>query len=177
MDPPLLSKLGCDRLFSSVFSLFFLLVFGFPCLGLPALGNLLCPSPVVGLSRTPTVSSIHRLLQLRCFDQIASGLPSVSADLLRDGFAAFSPLLGFFRTPTVTSFHHALLCTGSAYTWSISFPVFRLLFACNNVLASTVRLDPLWSWHVCHGCVCYPNFQVEEKWSRLLFFRWMCILP
>jgi hypothetical protein len=53
---------------------------------------------------------------------------AVSADLLRAGFIALCPLLCFFRTPTATSFHHALLCMGSTYTRSISFPVF--LFAC-----------------------------------------------
>jgi hypothetical protein len=53
---------------------------------------------------------------------------AVSADLLRAGFAAFRPLLSFFRAPTATSFHRALLCTGSTYTRSVSFPVF--LFAC-----------------------------------------------
>jgi hypothetical protein len=53
---------------------------------------------------------------------------AVSADLLRAGFVALRPLLSFFRAPTVTSFHRALLCTGSTYTRSVSFPVF--LFAC-----------------------------------------------
>jgi hypothetical protein len=43
-------------------------------------------------------------------------------------FRCFYPLLGFFRTPTATSFHRALLCTGSANSRSVSFPVF--LFAC-----------------------------------------------
>ena len=38
------------------------------------------------------------------------------------------------------------------------FLVFCLLFACNNALPSMVRLDPLWSWLVCCGCVCYPSF-------------------
>jgi hypothetical protein len=78
---------------------------------------------------------------------------AVSADLLRAGFAALRPLLSFFRAPIATSFHRALLCTGSTYTQSVSFPVFlfaciqlccffflvfHLLFACNNALASMV---------------------------------------
>jgi hypothetical protein len=53
---------------------------------------------------------------------------AVSTDLLRADFAAFLPLLSFFRAPTTTSFHHALLCTESTYTQSVSFPIF--LFAC-----------------------------------------------
>jgi hypothetical protein len=53
---------------------------------------------------------------------------AVSVDLLCAGFAALRPLLSFFRAPTATSFHRALLCTGSTYTRSVSFPVF--LFAC-----------------------------------------------
>jgi hypothetical protein len=53
---------------------------------------------------------------------------AVSADLLCAGFAALHPLPSFFRAPTMTSFHSALLCTGSTYTRSVSFPVF--LFAC-----------------------------------------------
>jgi hypothetical protein len=52
----------------------------------------------------------------------------VSIDLLNASFAALRPLLGFFRAPTAMSFHHALLCTGSTYTRSVSFHVF--LFAC-----------------------------------------------
>jgi hypothetical protein len=104
MDPPLPSKLGCDRLFPPTFSLFFRLFLGFS-----ASANLL----------SSTTSSIHHLLQLRCSGQIASRLPSVFADLLRINFVALHPLLGFFRTPTVTSFHRALLCTRS-----VSFPVF-----------------------------------------------------
>jgi hypothetical protein len=83
---------------------------------------------------------------------------AVSADLLRASFAALRPLLSFFRAPTATSFHRALLCTGSTYTRSVSFPVFlftciqlccfyfsciSLLFACNKALDSMVRLDPL----------------------------------
>jgi hypothetical protein len=82
---------------------------------------------------------------------------AVSANLLRTGFAALRPLLGLFRAPTATSFHRTLLCTWSTYTWSVSFPVFlfacinfatflfpvfHLLFACNNALTSMVRLDP-----------------------------------
>jgi hypothetical protein len=82
----------------------------------------------------------------------------VSTDLLRAGFAVLRPLLSFFCTPTATSFHRALLCTRSTYTQSVYFPiflfaciqlcyfslpVFHLLFACNNALASMVRLDPL----------------------------------
>ena len=138
----------------------------FPCF-LVFLGSLVwvfrhpvirCPPPVACLSCAPTASSIHHLLQLLCSGQITSGLPSVSTDLLRTGFAAFRPLLGFFCAPTATSFHRALLCTRSAYTRSISFPVFlllvfsyaaflfpvfRLLFACNNALASMVLLNPL----------------------------------
>jgi hypothetical protein len=53
---------------------------------------------------------------------------AVSADLLRASFTALRPLLSFFRAPTAMSFHHTLLCTGSTYTRSVSFPVF--LFAC-----------------------------------------------
>jgi hypothetical protein len=83
---------------------------------------------------------------------------TVSVDLLRASFAALRSLLSFFRAPTATSFHRALLCTGSTYTRSVSFLVFlfaciqlccfsfpciSLLFACNNALASMVRLDPL----------------------------------
>jgi hypothetical protein len=52
----------------------------------------------------------------------------VFADLLCVGFTVLRSLLGFFRTLTATSFHLALLCMGSAYTRSVSFPVF--LFAC-----------------------------------------------
>jgi hypothetical protein len=83
---------------------------------------------------------------------------AVFADRLCAGFVALRPLLSFFRAPTATSFHRALLCTGSTYTRSVSFPVFLfvciqlccfffpvfyLLFACNNALTSMVRLDPL----------------------------------
>jgi hypothetical protein len=84
---------------------------------------------------------------------------AVSADLLSASFIALRPLLSFFRAPTTMSFHCALLCTGSTYTRSVSFPffffllvfsyvaflfpVFHLLFACNNALASMVLLDPL----------------------------------
>jgi hypothetical protein len=52
---------------------------------------------------------------------------AVYANLLRAGFVALRPLLSFFRAPTATSFHRALICIGSTYTRSISFPVF--LFA------------------------------------------------
>jgi hypothetical protein len=83
---------------------------------------------------------------------------AVFVDLLRASFVAPRPLLSFFRTPTATSFHRALLCTGLTYTRSFFFlyffllvfsyvaflfPVFHLLFACNNALASMIRLDPL----------------------------------
>jgi hypothetical protein len=83
---------------------------------------------------------------------------AVSADLLRASFAALRPLLSFFRAPTATSFHRALLCTGqrtcdrflSLYFFllvfsyiAFLFPIFHLLFACNNAMASMVRLDPL----------------------------------
>jgi hypothetical protein len=82
----------------------------------------------------------------------------VSADLLHASFAALRPLLSFFCAPTTTSFHRVLLCTRLTYTRSVSFPVFlfaciqlccfsfpciSLLFACNNALASMVRLNPL----------------------------------
>jgi hypothetical protein len=78
---------------------------------------------------------------------------AVSVDLLYVSFTALCPLLDFFRAPTTMSFHSALLCTGSAYTRSVSFPVFllfvfnsaaflfhvfHLLFAFNNALASMV---------------------------------------
>jgi hypothetical protein len=53
---------------------------------------------------------------------------TVSVDLLHDGFVALHPLLDFFHAPTVTSFHRALLCKGSVYKRSVSFPVF--IFVC-----------------------------------------------
>jgi hypothetical protein len=53
---------------------------------------------------------------------------AVSTDFLHASFVALRPLLSFFRAPTVMSFHRALLCTGSTYMRSLSFPVF--LFVC-----------------------------------------------
>jgi hypothetical protein len=120
---PLGSSYLPDDLAPTAFSLFF-------CLFLGSLvwvfwhSAIRGPLPAVGLSCAPTASSIHRLLQLRCFGQIASRLPYVFANLLRAGFDALHPLLGFFRAPTETSFHRSLLCTRSAYTRSVSFPVF-----------------------------------------------------
>jgi hypothetical protein len=86
------------------------------------------------------------------------GFFAISVDLLCAGFVALRPLSGFFCAPTTANFHRALLCMGSAYTRSVSFPIFlfclysillllfslyfRLLFDCNNALALMVRLDP-----------------------------------
>ena len=103
-----------DNLIPATFSLFF-------CLFLDSLvwvfwrSAICCPPLAASLSHAPTTLSIHCLLQLRCFNQIASGLPSIYADLFHVGFATFRPLLGFFCTPTVTSFYRALLCMGLAY--------------------------------------------------------------
>jgi hypothetical protein len=68
------------------------------------------------------------LLYFFCLFMCFFSFFAVSVDLLRAGFIALHPLLSFFRAPTAMSFHCALLCTGSMYTRSISFPVF--LFAC-----------------------------------------------
>jgi hypothetical protein len=125
--PPLGSSYLPDDLASMAFSLFFRLFLGSPIWVFRCLA-IRYPPPVASPSRAPTASSIHRLLQLRCSGQIASRLPSVFANLLRAGFAVLRPLLGFFRAPTATSFHRALLCTGSAYTRSVSFHLF--LFPC-----------------------------------------------
>ena len=109
----------------------------------------------------------------------------VSADLLWAGFATLRPLLGFFcaphrdNLPSCFSLYEVSVHTISFFpciffllvfsSIAFLFPVFRLLFACNNALASMVCLDPLWSWPMCHGWVRYPGFRVkEEKWSRLL---------
>jgi hypothetical protein len=89
---------------------------------------------------------------LYCFSAylcVILGFFAVSTDLIRAGFAALRPLHGFFRAPTATSFHYALLCTGHHTSdWFLSlyfflrifsfaaflFPIFCLLFACNNAL-------------------------------------------
>ena len=236
MDLPPPSKLGCNRLFPPIFSLFFLLFFGFPfgssgiwqfavlCLlqvchaPPPHQASIASSNCGVSARSRPSFPSLDPLFfGFHCFLlrflYICFGFPIfvlvfcciafLSVFVFFWVFCNFcqsSPCrfhcppstVGLFSRPIMTSFHRALFCTELAYTRSVSFLlfillafssaaflflVFRLLFVCNNALALMVCLDPLWSWLVCHGCICYPSFRVEEKkWSKLLCRGWMYII-